>query len=96
MWDFPEGIDHKIQEASCILCNTEYSKRDTAKVFYQREGGQENYSCGKCGRLVYTANVLHRVMKQSSPVSGISNIKNELIPYCLECDDIPNINGSDI
>ena len=86
-------IDHILEGSKCDVCDTIYEKRNTGSVLYVRKPN-DTYRCGDCGRPVFPAEVIHPVHDGLFPLSGSGRTETENVPYCVECEDKPSVDGS--
>lgn len=92
--DLADCLDHPMQGAKCEECETIYERRTTGKVMYVHETGRNEVYCGTCGESISVAQVAHPIHDGMFPLSGSGKCNYETVPYCPNCEEKPDFNGS--
>jgi len=77
----------------------EIAKSGDGKIYHKNgdhvyiESGDE-FKCVDCNDTVMAATVHHSIHDGPFPLSGSGSVKNESVPYCPTCEEIPNSSGS--
>ena len=90
-WREAGGRDHKIFVAKCS-CGLEYHRRKTGRVVYVLN--RESFCCSVCNGDILVAEVSHPVHDGPFALSGSGRCEQEYVPYCPQCEEEPNSNGS--
>lgn len=84
----PPWYNYKIEESSCGACKKVYQRKDKDGICYIKEG--DGFLCSACRGEVNALIIKHSVHDGPFPLSGSGKVVDEAVPYCEECEAIPD------
>lgn len=89
-----------IPEFARDLDNKLYMRRRGGSIVYRLTSEDEEknmtYECTQCNGNISGVTVAHSIHDGPFPLSGSGQCKYEGVPYCPNCEDKPNWNGTPI